>query len=95
MATTGADGLARARAGGIDAIVLDLLLPDLDGFEVAAALRSDPTTSDIPIVVVTGHTLDEMAKARLNEHALDVLAKGDEAVASLREWLGGVTAQAA
>ena len=84
---TGEDGMARARQGRIDAIVLDLLLPDLDGFEIAARLKADPATRDIPILVMTAHTLTAADKDRLKEHALAVLTKGDEALAGLRSWL--------
>ena len=90
-ARTGLEGVERAMAGGIDSIILDLVLPDLSGFEVAAQLRADALTCDIPIVVVTGQTLDDATKERLNRHALRVLAKGDAAISGLREWLGSVT----
>jgi CheY-like chemotaxis protein len=55
---------------------------------VAARLKADVATRDIPILVITGQNLDDSAKARLNEHALALLAKGDEAMDGLREWLG-------
>ena len=38
-------------------------------------------------MIVTGHPLSDEEKARLNEHALAVLAKGDEALSGLRGWL--------
>jgi signal transduction histidine kinase/CheY-like chemotaxis protein len=92
-AASGEEGLAQARSGSVDAIVLDILLPDLDGFEVAAQLKADPDTSEIPILVVTGHALSDEEKARLNEHALAVLAKGDEALSGLRGWLEQIPAR--
>jgi signal transduction histidine kinase/CheY-like chemotaxis protein len=92
-AASGEEGLAQARSGSVDAIVLDILLPDLDGFEVAAQLKADPDTSAIPILVVTGHALSDEEKARLNEHALAVLAKGDEALSGLRSWLEQIPAR--
>ena len=88
LATTGRDGVEQARTGKVDAIVLDMMLPDIDGFEVAARLKADPATRDIPILVVTGQNLDDAAKARLNEQALALLSKGDEALDGLRDWLG-------
>jgi CheY-like chemotaxis protein len=92
-AASGEEGLAQARSRSVDAIVLDILLPDLDGFEVAAQLKADPDTSGIPILVVTGHALSDEEKARLNEHALAVLAKGDEALSGLRSWLEQIPAR--
>lgn len=49
----GQEGLRRARSPDVDLIVLDLLLPDLDGFEVCQRLRSEPVTRAVPIVMVT------------------------------------------
>jgi len=48
-----------------DLIVLDLFVPYLDGFELLEALRTDPATRPIPVIVLTGHTDDETyARAR-------------------------------
>ena len=46
-------GLARARELHPAAITLDVMMPDLDGWTVLAALKGDPTLADIPVVVVT------------------------------------------
>ncbi|MGH2386096.1 MAG: response regulator, partial [Candidatus Limnocylindria bacterium] len=89
-AATGEEGLARARSEPVDAIVLDLLLPGLDGFQVAARLKADTATADTPILVITGHELSDADKERLNEHVRDVLAKGDGALAGLRAWLSRI-----
>lgn len=48
-----------------DLILLDLALPVMDGWEVLDALRSDPSTADLPIVMVTAHgDSDTAARAR-------------------------------
>ena len=94
-AATGEDGLVAARSEPIDLIVLDIMLPDLDGFEVAARLKADPITAGIPIVVVTGRELDDADKERLNQHVLAVLTKGEAALAGLREWLARVSGEQA
>lgn len=86
-AATGEEGLERARTERVDAIVLDLLLPGLDGFEVAARLRADSATEDIPILVITGHELSDHDKQRLNQHVRGVLAKGGGAMEGLHAWL--------
>ncbi|HXJ84144.1 MAG TPA: response regulator [Candidatus Methylomirabilis sp.] len=52
-AASGVEGLARAREVHPVAITLDVLLPDLDGWTVLAALKGDPTLADIPVMVVT------------------------------------------
>ena len=58
-ATDGDEALARARDSEPDLILLDLSVPYLDGFEIIKALRSDPATRNIPVIVLTGHGDDE------------------------------------
>jgi two-component system, OmpR family, copper resistance phosphate regulon response regulator CusR len=52
-AESGPEGLAVARAGGVDLITLDVLMQPVDGWRVFHALRADPATQRIPIVFVT------------------------------------------
>lgn len=57
------EGLCLARSGAYDAVVLDLCLPDLDGFAVLGQLRGDAATRALPVVVVSASLSDE-ARAR-------------------------------
>ena len=50
-AANGLEALGRARCESPEVIVLDLLLPDLDGLTVCEILRSQPSTRDVPVVV--------------------------------------------
>lgn len=52
-ARDGHDGLRRARDTSPDLVVLDVMLPGLDGFEVCRQLRSDPLTQEIPVIMLT------------------------------------------
>ncbi len=52
-ASDGADALAKARSLLPDAVVLDLTLPEMDGFEVCKLLRRDPKTASISIIMLT------------------------------------------
>ena len=52
-AADGAEALRKARATSPDLIILDLMLPELDGLEVCKLLRGDPKTSAIPIIMLT------------------------------------------
>ena len=52
-ASTGEQGLDLVRAQDPVAVVLDIHLPGMDGWEVLTALKSDPTTADVPVVVVS------------------------------------------
>jgi DNA-binding response OmpR family regulator len=53
-ARNGIDMLRQARSVAPDLIVLDLVLPDLNGFSVCEKLRKDRTTAYIPILMLTG-----------------------------------------
>ncbi len=75
-ATGGREALAILRTQAPDLILLDLLMPEVDGFQVLAALRADPRTRHAPVVVLTGQALSDLDMARL-AHGVDlVLSKG-------------------
>ena len=52
-ATSGAEAIERSRSERFDAITLDLLLPDMHGWEVLRSIRSEALNTDVPIIVVT------------------------------------------
>ena len=56
LSGTGKDALECIRTGHPQLLVLDLGLPDLDGFEVCRRIRRDPATGHIPFIIVTGRT---------------------------------------
>jgi len=53
LARNGRDGLAIAREEGIELVVLDVMLPRMDGWQVLEALRSDPATEQLPVLFLT------------------------------------------
>ncbi len=55
-AATGSEGLQRALQEQPDLILLDLMLPEMDGFEVCRALQREPATRGIPVILVSGRT---------------------------------------
>jgi signal transduction histidine kinase/CheY-like chemotaxis protein len=83
-AAGGAAGIALARSQRFDLIICDLLMPDVDGFDVIAALHSNPATHGTPVVVLTAHTLTEAEKDRLSGKVIAVTAK-DATAAGLPE----------
>jgi len=86
-ARDGTSGRRRAKDDRPDLILLDTVLPDGDGFELARDLSHDPATSAIPIWLTTPAELPPEAKARLNGNVQGVLARGDDALTALRAWL--------
>ena len=56
LAATGTEGLKLAESEPFDLMVLDLMMPDIDGYEVMRRLRANPTTKDLPIIVLTART---------------------------------------
>jgi CheY-like chemotaxis protein/anti-sigma regulatory factor (Ser/Thr protein kinase) len=70
-----------------DLIVCDLVMPELDGFDVIAALKTDGRTAHIPILVCTGRDLSDVDKARLNGQILGIATKGTDGRDGLRAWL--------
>jgi len=59
-----------------DLILLDLMMPELDGFGVLEAMRANEATRDIPVIVLTGQVLTERDMARLNRGVATILEKG-------------------
>ncbi len=75
VATDGAAALARAAQALPDIVLLDAMMPGLDGFEVARRLKADPLTAHIPIVFMTGLTETEHLVAALEAGGADYVTK--------------------
>ena len=59
----GAEALAEARAARPDVILLDLMMPHMDGFQFLEELKSDPALHDVPVVVVTATSYGRTRRA--------------------------------
>ncbi|MFP5320888.1 MAG: EAL domain-containing protein [Acidimicrobiia bacterium] len=92
---TAADGrtaLARLDSEPFDVVLLDRMMPGMDGFEVLAAIRADPRLSLLPVLLVTGLGGADDAVASLDRGADDHIAKPfspDELAARVRAQLRG------
>ena len=75
LARNGRDGLAIAREEEIELVVLDVMLPRMDGWQVLAALRADPGTEQIPVLFLTARDEVEDRVRGLELGADDYLVK--------------------
>jgi DNA-binding response OmpR family regulator len=75
VATNGESALARARQALPDVILLDAVMPGIDGFEVARRLKADFSTQHIPIVFMTGLTETEHVVAAFEAGGSDYVTK--------------------
>jgi PAS domain S-box-containing protein len=74
-AGSGPEALAMLEKGGFDAVLLDIQMPVMDGFETLSALRALPGGRDLPVIALTGHATEEY-RLRCFEAGMDVhLAK--------------------
>jgi signal transduction histidine kinase/CheY-like chemotaxis protein len=71
----GREALTRLQADKPDVILLDLMMPEMDGFAVVAALQKEPRWRDIPVIVITARDLDAKDRERLNSGVKSVLVK--------------------
>ena len=76
-AYSGREGIDVARQELPDLIVLDLLMPEVNGFDVVAALNEDPATASIPILVVTNKQITAQDRAKLQGHVTTIMEKAD------------------
>jgi CheY-like chemotaxis protein len=74
-AANGREALACLQANKPDVILLDLLMPEMDGFAVIAALQEKPSWREIPVIVITSRDLDTKDRERLNSGVQSVLVK--------------------
>jgi len=75
VAEDGEKGLEMARTSKPEIILLDLMLPKLDGFSILKELKAAPDTKNIPIFVVTSFGMDENVRRAYELGAYDVILK--------------------
>ena len=90
-AASGAEGIEQARRHRPDVILMDLLMPDMSGFDVVMRMRSDPATCDIPVLAVTASPSREARDEARRAGCVDLISKPVRAgtiFARLRRHLG-------
>ena len=75
MATNGEQALAMCRSQPPDLVLLDVVMPGMDGFEVCERLKADDATKDIPVIFVTAHNDEEAETRGLDVGAIDFISK--------------------
>lgn len=74
-AQTGAQALSKAISENPDLVILDVMMPDIDGYEVCRRLRANPATADLPIIMFTAKTQVDEKVAGFQAGADDYLTK--------------------
>jgi signal transduction histidine kinase/DNA-binding response OmpR family regulator len=91
-ATNGKDGLRQLERSVPDLILLDLMMPEMDGFAFVEALRKNPQWAAVPVLVVTARELNPAERQRLEGQVRQVLQKGafsrDELAREIRRHAG-------
>jgi CheY-like chemotaxis protein len=96
-AVNGAEGLAAMLPAPPDLVILDLMMPEMDGFEVLARMRADERTRQIPVVILSSRQLSLADVKRLEHYSAVTLRSKDvftqdEIAASVHQALFGVEA---
>jgi CheY-like chemotaxis protein len=92
MAEGGQEAIDIARGSPPDLVMLDLMMPNVTGFDVVEALRSSPSTQNIPIMVLTAKTLTDSDIRQLNGHVSTILRRGSTGASDLLSLLKQVVA---
>ncbi|MRV73997.1 response regulator [Duganella sp. FT92W] len=75
VATNGATALQIVAGGGVDLVLLDVMMPDLDGYETCRRLKQDPLTAEVPVIFLTAKSQPEDEAMGLRVGAVDYLTK--------------------
>lgn len=75
LAKSGEKALALVANGEVDLILLDMVMPEMDGYEVCKILKNNPKTRDIPIIFVTANTSKEDEERGFSAGAVDYIRK--------------------
>lgn len=77
VAENGVEGLAKARANKPDIILTDLMMPQMDGFQLLDAIQSDAALKIVPVIVLTNLSTPEDTQKVLKKGAKAVMVKSD------------------
>ncbi len=84
-AITGEEGISLAKSARPDLILLDIVLPKMNGYKVLEILKSDPETKDIPVLIVSNLAREVEIKRGLAGGAVDYIVKANFSMQGLLE----------
>jgi len=73
----GVEGLDMVRKERPDLVILDLIMPDMSGIEVLTELKKDPTTRDVPVMILTAKHISRREVEEMRENVLSITKKED------------------
>ena len=91
LAFDGVVGLAKAEANTYDLVILDIMLPGMDGYKVSRLLKFDERVKNIPIIMLTAKALDEdkaLGEQTGADHYMTKPFSMGKLVAKIQEFLG-------
>jgi CheY-like chemotaxis protein len=86
----GKDGVELAARDHPDLIILDLIMPEVSGFNVAYQLRQIPATRNIPIIVLTSMDIDQETQLQLEAYTSGLIKKGSFTKKDLLREIGNI-----
>jgi CheY-like chemotaxis protein len=89
-AENGREALDRLQSTGVDIVLMDIMLPEMDGYETTRAIRRLPDRQNLPILALTAKAMKGDREKCLEAGASDYLSKpveADHLVSQLRSWL--------
>jgi CheY-like chemotaxis protein len=92
-ARSGREGIEMAMAQMPDLILLDLMMPEVTGFDVVEALRAEEATRSIPIMVLTAKALTQDDKRALNSQVAAIFQRNSVAGTELIAWLRDIVSK--
>jgi CheY-like chemotaxis protein len=93
QAAGGREAIVLAKSRRPSLVLLDLMMPDVSGFDVVKALRADPVTKRTPIMILTARHLTQADKRHLNGHVSTILGRGSNSAADLLDHLRQLTGE--
>ncbi|HEX3513974.1 MAG TPA: response regulator, partial [Trebonia sp.] len=91
QATDGRKAIAELASGDIDLVLMDVMMPQMDGYETTRAIRKMPQYSRLPVITVTARAMQGDRQKSIDAGATDYITKPidvEELLNCMERWLG-------